>query len=110
MNDEPTPNAPQGAGTPDPLDDTQRIDVPRYAPTPDPRPDARWAWSSPGSQAPGDRWYEPAPSEPGIPPAAGAGLGRPGRWSTPPPAYAAPVQPAQASQPRPPAARASAPS
>ena len=40
MNDEPTPGAPQGAGSTDPLDDTQRVDVPRYAPTPDPRPDA----------------------------------------------------------------------
>ena len=89
MNDEPTPGAPQGPGTPDPLDDTQRVDVPRYAPTPDPRPDARWAWAAPGSQPQADRWYQPAPTEP--PAAAGA---RPA-WSsagTPPPAYGAPVQ------------------
>ena len=63
MNDEPTPGAPQGPGSPDPLDDTQRVDVPRYAPTPDPRPDARWAWAAPGSQPQGDRWYQPAPTE-----------------------------------------------
>ncbi len=99
MNDEPTPSAPQGDGTPDPLDDTQRIDVPRYAPTPDPRPDARWAWSSPGSQAQGDRWYAPAPSEPGIPPAGAPAWGPASGGATPPPAYSAPVQPAQGPPP-----------
>ena len=46
MNDEPTPSHPQGAGNADPLDDTQRIEVPRYSPAPDPRPDARWAWAA----------------------------------------------------------------
>src|SRR5690349_11930653 len=89
MNDEPTPGAPQGSGTTDPLDDTQRVDVPRYAPTPDPRPDARWAWAAPGSQPPTDRWYQPAPVEP---PAATHGAGP--AWSStgaPPPAYTAPV-------------------
>ncbi len=49
MNDDQTPDAPQGAG-PDQLDDTQPVDVPRYAPTPDPRPDARWAWASPAAR------------------------------------------------------------
>ena len=92
MNDEPTPGAPQGTGSPDPLDDTQRVDVPRYAPTPDPRPDARWAWAAPGSQPPGgDRWYQPAATER---PVGGAPSARPA-WSstgTPPPAYNAPVQ------------------
>ena len=92
MNDEPTPGAPQGAGSTDPLDDTQRVDVPRYAPTPDPRPDARWAWAAPGTQPQGDRWQQPAPTEP---PSASAGP-RPawGSGTTPPPAYSAPVQPA----------------
>jgi 2-alkenal reductase len=90
MNDEPTPGAPQGTGSPDSLDDTQRVDVPRYAPTPDPRPDARWAWAAPGSQPQGDRWYQPGPTEPPSPDAPG---GRPA-WSgagTAPPAYSAPV-------------------
>jgi S1-C subfamily serine protease len=92
MNDEPTPGMPQGPGSTDPLDDTQRVDVPRYAPAPDPRPDARWAWAAPGSQPPADRWHQPAPtaSHAGLPPGA-----RPA-WSsaasTPPPAYSAPVQ------------------
>ena len=63
MNDDPT--AGDQPGESDPLDDTQRVDVPRYAPTPDPRPDARWAWASPSGQPATDRWYEPAPGEPG---------------------------------------------
>ncbi|HYO43936.1 MAG TPA: trypsin-like peptidase domain-containing protein [Candidatus Limnocylindrales bacterium] len=65
MNDDPSQGAPQDAG-PDPLEDTQRVDVPRYAPTPDPRPDARWAWAAPASpagQPTSERWYEPAPAE-----------------------------------------------
>jgi S1-C subfamily serine protease len=111
MNDEPSPNPPQGGATPDPLDDTQRIDVPRYAPTPDPRPDARWAWASPGQQPQPDRWYQPAPAEPGAAghaqaaPSAQAAWGGPA-WSsqpestTPPPAYSAPVQPATTSRRR----------
>ncbi len=36
-----TPN-----GSPDPLDDTQPVEVPRFVPTPDPRPDTRWAWAA----------------------------------------------------------------
>ena len=51
MNDDPAAGAPQGTGQPDPLDDTQRVEVPRYAPTPDPRPDAQWAWASTGDPA-----------------------------------------------------------
>jgi S1-C subfamily serine protease len=99
MNDDPTPAVPEGTG-PDPLDDTQRIDVPRFSPTPDPRPDARWAWSQPGTQAQADRWYEPVASE------AGASTAATGAWGasagsvppvSPPPAYAAagPAQPPQ---------------
>jgi len=70
MNDDPAQGAPQDPiAAPisdpiaDPLDDTQRVDVPRYAPTPDPRPDARWAWASPVGQPTSERWYEPAPTE-----------------------------------------------
>jgi serine protease Do len=101
MNDEPTPSTPQGAGSPDPLDDTQRIEVPRYSPAPDPRPDARWAWAAPGStgstgaSASQDRWSQPAsagstPSSAAPAPAWGA----PPTSSTPPAGYDAPVQPA----------------
>ena len=93
MNDEPNPSAPQGAGGADPLDDTQRLDVPRYAPTPDPRPDDRWAWASPGSQGSGERWYEPAAAGPSTTPGYGTspGWGQPavGAATPPPPAYAA---------------------
>jgi serine protease Do len=126
MNDESSPTPSQDPGMPESLDDTQRIDVPRYAPTPDPRPDARWAWAQPGVQPQGDRWAQGS----GVDPAAGGGawgaqaggsgtgagtnapVGTAGTgWSgapagaglawgsaggpTPPPAYAAPVQPAQ---------------
>ena len=92
MTDEPTPNTPEGTGAPDPLDDTQRIDVPRFSPTPDPRPDDRWAWSQPGTQPQPDHWYQPAASEP-----VGSQGGRPA-WGAPmettppvapPPAYSA---------------------
>ncbi len=98
MNDEPTPSHPQGAGNADPLDDTQRIEVPRYSPAPDPRPDARWAWAAPGSttptgpQASQDRWSQPAAAEPQTAP--GTTWGTAAGGSTPPPAYNAPVQPA----------------
>jgi S1-C subfamily serine protease len=99
MNDDqlhPTPQGPDvvdpdaatgpGIGGGDPLEDTQPLDVPRYAPTPDPRPDARWAWASPGSTGSGERWYEP---------------GSPGRVGStpPPPAYAAGPLPAPAYAP-----------
>ncbi len=55
MNDNPVPGEPQPAG-PNPLDDTQPVDVPRYAPPPDPRPDARWAWASTDDQPGPERW------------------------------------------------------
>src|SRR5690349_18389603 len=100
MNDEPTPRAPQGPGSPDALDDTQRVDVPRYAPTPDPRPDTRWAWAAPGSQPEADRWYQPAPTEPPAPVGAGSATGARPAWgsaATAAPAYSAPVQPASGS-------------
>jgi len=100
MNDDRTTDGPQGPTAPDPLDDTQRVDVPRYTPTPDPRPDARWAWAAPGSQPQQDRWSQPAPAEPtpgsgrttgagSVPPASPA-WGAPA-GATPPPAYAVPV-------------------
>ena len=97
MNDDQTPSAPDDR---DPLDETQRVEVPRYAPAPDPRPDAHWAWAPPGTQPSADRWYEPAPTEPGPvpayapaapwgPPASGGGI-------TPPP----PIQAAGPAEPR----------
>ena len=91
MNDDQTPATPQPAGPgPDPLDDTQRVDIPRYAPAPDPRPDARWAWASPTGQPTSDRWYEAAPGEPAG--ATAPAWGTPA--SSPPPAYeVAPVAP-----------------
>ncbi len=93
MNDEPTQDAPQGTG-PDALDDTQRVDVPRYAPTPDPRPDARWAWAAPDGQPTSERWYEPVPVE-GQPGYTAPSWGQPAPGATtPPPAYGvAPSQP-----------------
>ena len=98
MNDTPDAGAPEPAG-PDPLADTQRVDVPRYAPAPDPRPDARWAWASPGSQGAGERWYDPATGDTGtgFGTAAGSGWGPPptGTGIPPAPAYGAPVAPVQ---------------
>jgi S1-C subfamily serine protease len=85
MNDDPTAGAPQPAES-DPLDDTQPVDVPRYAPTPDPRPDARWAWASPSGQPAQDRWYEPAPGEPARPSPA---FGSQPAWTSAPAAPAA---------------------
>ncbi len=72
MNDDPAAGAPQGTGQPDPLDDTQRVEVPRYAPTPDPRPDAQWAWASTGDPAGASPWQDPATR------LAGAGSAAPG--------------------------------
>jgi S1-C subfamily serine protease len=98
MNDQTTPGDPLGTeggapagGGADPLDETQRVDVPRFAPTPDPRPDARWAWASPGEPATGSRWYQPAPTEPaaGYPSSSGWVLPGSGSATPPPPAYAA---------------------
>jgi 2-alkenal reductase len=99
MNDEPAQDAPQDApqdaaqdastdAIADPLDDTQRVDVPRYSPAPDPRPDTRWAWAPPASptgQPTSDRWYEPVPA--GSPPAyATPGWGAPATGPAAPPA------------------------
>jgi S1-C subfamily serine protease len=93
MNENPTPGDPQAAG-PDALDDTQRVEVPRYAPTPDPRPDARWAWASPASQPASERWYDPGPAAPPSPYGAPPAWGQPPVGAgTPPPAYGAPVAP-----------------
>jgi serine protease Do len=98
------------------LDDTQPIEVQRFAPAPDPRPDDRWAWASPSTGAAGspasDRWYEPAAAEPvpgaGIYAASGRVPGGPDTspWArpagpamgpvAPPPAYGAPVPAAPA--------------
>ena len=105
MNDEPTPEAPQRSGTDpvggtepaagsDPLDDTQRVDVPRYAPTPDPRPDARWAWASPESQPasrPLVRARRPRDATGYAPPA----------WGQPAPGAGAPAGPGARARPRP---------
>ncbi len=116
MNDQTTPDEPRGADPNDSLDDTQRIEVPRYAPAPDPRPDARWAWASSGTEPEGERWYQPAPAEPtAVPGAAPAGTSEPtpgtgagwsqapvgGAISGPPPAaWAQPAAPAQATRRR----------
>jgi serine protease Do len=92
MNENPTPGEPQPAG-PDPLEDTQPVDVPRYAPPPDPRPDARWAWASPDSRPGPERWPDPAS---GVPPYGSQPYGAPPPWGqsadagAPPPAYGAP--------------------
>ena len=88
MNDDPAAGAPQGAGQPDPLDDTQRVEVPRYAPTPDPRPDARWAWASTGEPAGPSQWQNPARR-------AGAGPAAPGGAPTPPAPSGAPGAPGE---------------
>jgi serine protease Do len=101
MNETPRPGEPQPTGHlptepqptgPESLDDTQRVDVPRYAPAPDPRPDARWAWASPAAPGGGDRWYDPASGTgPAYPPPSW-GQPAPGAGS-PSPAFAAPVAP-----------------
>jgi S1-C subfamily serine protease len=78
------------------LDETQPVEVPRYAPTPDPRPDARWAWAAPSGQPTSDRWYEPAPAEPGR--ASGPSWGQPA-WTSPV-AETAPVTPAPSTSKR----------
>jgi serine protease Do len=99
MNDDPHAGAPQGAGQPDPLDDTQRVEVPRFAPTPDPRPDAQWAWATPGDPSGTSAWQDPATRPSPVPGAAYASAGpagAPGMWGGPPapavaPAWAPPV-------------------
>jgi len=93
MNDDQTPIGPAGADHGDPQDETQRVDVPRYAPAPDPRPDTRWAWAPPGGQPRPEHWYEPTAPEPtpasGYPPVApwSPAISGPG-VTPPPPAYA----------------------
>ncbi len=105
MNENPVPGEPQPAG-PDPLDDTQPTEVPRYAPPPDPRPDARWAWASPDNRPGPERWPEPATSSPpplggqpyGGQPYGGQPYGAPPAWGQPatgtggsqPPAFGTP--------------------
>jgi serine protease Do len=107
MNDDPTSGAPQGAEPSDPLDDTQRVEVPRYAPAPDPRPDARWAWATPAVGDGGSPWQDPATrpasSGSGTLPGAAYATGQPGSaggWDTPPgpvtPAWAPPTPAATA--------------
>ena len=112
MNDDPTAGAPQGAGQPESLDDTQRVEVPRFAPTPDPRPDAQWAWASPGDPGP-SAWQDPATRPSSVPGAAymsAAGpAGAPGTWGVPPAPAAAPAwaPPAPATSPVTPSRRRS---
>ena len=90
MNENTTPDGPQ-AQEPD-LDDTQRVEVPRYAPAPDPRPDARWAWASPSGQPTSERWYEPAPSgQPAYGTAPAWGQPADPGVAQPPPAFGAPA-------------------
>jgi serine protease Do len=66
-----TPDAdqPTAASGGRPLEDTQHVDVPRFAPTPDPRPDTRWAWATPGpreasSPTPGSHSPQPTSARP----------------------------------------------
>lgn len=105
MNDQSNLNPDQSGGESDPLDDTQRIDVQRFAPTPDPRPDDRWAWASPGTAQAG---AQPEPG-PGVGYTTGSQeAGRPEAtpWSPPggptpgagmpPPIFAPPASPAPA--------------
>jgi S1-C subfamily serine protease len=101
MNDDPTPTGPADPDRSDQLDETQRVDVPRYAPAPDPRPDARWAWAPPGAQPQPERWYEPAPPEPA--PAPGWGAQAP--WSASPGGGVTPPPPAYSAGPTPPRRR-----
>jgi serine protease Do len=94
MNDQPTPGDADAGRPTDSLDDTQRVEVPRYAPAPDPRPDARWAWAPAGDRPAGDRragdrWYEPgaAPGASGTAPGPAGNAG----WAMPPAILTAPV-------------------
>ena len=80
MNENPIPGEPQPAG-PDSLDDTQPVEVPRYAPPPDPRPDARWAWASPDARPGPERWPEPGASSQA--PYGGQPYDAPSAWNQP---------------------------
>jgi serine protease Do len=74
-------------GSPDPLDDTQPVEVPRFAPAPDPRPDTRWAWAGSDSRPAGSGWSQ-SPQAPGS-------AQQPGPpWGSPATASASPVSPA----------------
>jgi S1-C subfamily serine protease len=82
MNDDPNATGAQGTGSPDPLDDTQRVEVPSYAPTPEPRPDARWAWAQPAEAGtPASHWYASPGGQPGG--TGYDGSGQPATGSTP---------------------------
>jgi S1-C subfamily serine protease len=105
MNDEPTQSGAENADGTDPLDETQRVDVPRFAPAPDPRPDATWAWAGPGGQPPRERWFEPAPPEPQATP----GQETFGPWSPPPAGAVTPPPPAYATGSQPAAKRSGGP-
>ncbi len=65
------PSTPNGG--PDPLDDTQPVEVPRFVPTPDPRPDTRWAWAASVSRPDTASWGQQRPqgSRPADQPAWG---------------------------------------
>ncbi|MHB8959504.1 MAG: S1C family serine protease [Candidatus Limnocylindrales bacterium] len=78
-----TPN-----GSPDPLDDTQPVEVPRFVPTPDPRPDTRWAWAASESRPDPASWGQQRPqaSRPANQPAWGGA-------SAPAPRSQAPADP-----------------
>jgi S1-C subfamily serine protease len=93
MTDQPTGSGPRPADGPDPLDDTQRVEVPRYSPTPDPRPDTRWAWGGTSgygtSPSTGDGG-SPAPGS-SVPP---AGSVPPGGSAWPPSSAGYAAQPA----------------
>jgi len=68
MTHDPDPSAAAASGA-DPLDETQALETPRFAPAPDPRPDTRWAWAGQGS-GPASGWEtvaRPAPAGPVAP-------------------------------------------
>ena len=99
------PSAPDGGANP--LDDTQQVEVPRFAPAPEPRPDTRWAWagaeSRPAGSGWGQSWQPPESAEQGAPArgAPGAGSSTPASPSAPAPAPA--TAPASATAPAGPA-------
>ena len=92
MNDEPVSDAPQGGGQPDPLDDTQRVEVPRYAPTPDPRPDCAVGVGDDQRAGGPSPWQDPATRAPASPrhprsttaPAPRTKAGATGAWAATP--------------------------
>lgn len=68
MTHDPDPSA-AAAGGADPLDETQPLETPRFAPAPDPRPDTRWAWAGqgPGPDSGWEAVARPAPVGPVTP-------------------------------------------